>query len=173
MEALYYFSVQLLVNAQFWCVTSDLKGLNELRSRVESNVISSKIVKKKKNSQKNKIIHRLVVNVTGTANGHGKAYSKAVKIFAALKKWILVMFLCTVSFMLTPPLIITIYNCYTEDAIEPSSWNLPFLLAYGVPMLSIILTSHKIMFFVFADFPFRPPMYRVTHLCTSSALLAC
>lgn len=42
LEALYYLSVQILVNAQFWCILSDLQTFNEIWNQVESMVLSSK-----------------------------------------------------------------------------------------------------------------------------------
>lgn len=42
LEALYFLSVQLLVNAQFWCILTDLQVFNEIWNQVESMVFSSK-----------------------------------------------------------------------------------------------------------------------------------
>lgn len=41
LEALYYFSVQLLVNSQFMCIIIARRSFNEMWNQMKSNVTSS------------------------------------------------------------------------------------------------------------------------------------
>lgn len=47
LEALYYFSVQFLVNAQFMCIISARKGFNDMWDQMKSNVTSSNCLNSK------------------------------------------------------------------------------------------------------------------------------